>query len=192
MESNGPTKWTSATYRHQAGAVTNSVRIGKKTSGAKNSGAAGRKMYLGKRTAPFHTMTSTAFKTQFVIAATKQVTLPQIVPTKEKAKARMAKAKEKVAKAILERVMVHTSLLEDGKQKVDGREDTKGTEAKAKAKARAKGTRAHVGDADRSATNKVSAKINSKSSKSSKSSKVSKVSKPSQVQQRFQNNRTAW
>ena len=55
-----------------------------------------------------------------------------------------------------------------------------------KAKARAKGTRASVGDADRSATNKASAKINSKSSK------FSKVSKPSQVQQRFQNNRTTW
>ena len=93
----------------------------------------------------------------------------------------MAKAKERVANPILERVMVHTSPSEDGKRKVDGREDTKGT----KAKARAKGTRAHVGDADRSATNKVSAKINSKSSKSSK------FSKPSQVQQRFQNNRTA-
>ena len=84
--------------------------------------------------------------------------------------------------------MVHTSPSEDGKRKVDGSEDTKGT----KAKARAKGTRAHVGGADRSATNKASAKINSKSSKSSKSSKFSKVSKPSQVQQRFQNNRTTW
>ena len=87
-----------------------------------------------------------------------------------------------MAKAILEKFMVHTSPSEDGKRKVDGREDTKGT----KAKARAKGTRAHVGGADRSATNKVSAKINSEPSKSSK------VSKPSQVQQRFQNNRTAW
>ena len=98
------------------------MQIGKRTSGAKSSGTSGRKMYLGKRTTPFHTMTSTAFKTQFVIAATKKVTLPQIAPTKEKAKARMAKARGKVAKAILERVMVHTNLLEDGKQKADGRE----------------------------------------------------------------------
>ena len=87
-----------------------------------------------------------------------------------------------MAKAILEKVMVHTSPSEDGKRKVDGMEDTKGT----KAKARAKGSRARVGDADRSATNKVSAKINSEPSK------FSKVSKPSQAQQRFQNNRTAW
>jgi len=56
-----------------------------------------------------------------------------------------------------------------------------------KAKAREKVTRASVGDADRSDTNKVSAQINI-----SKSSKSSKVSKPSQVQQRFQNNRTTW
>ena len=87
----------------------------------------------------------------------------------------MAKAKERAAKAILERVMAHTSPSEDGKRKVDGREDTKET----KAKARAKGTRAHVGGADRSATNKVSAKINSKSSK------------PSQVQRQFQNSQRA-
>ena len=83
--------------------------------------------------------------------------------------------------------MVHTSPSEDGRQKANGREDSKGT----KAKARAKGTRASVGDADRSDTNKMSAQINI--SESSKSSQSSKVSQPRPWDQlRFQNNQTAW
>ena len=40
--------------------------------------------------------------------------MPQIAQTKEKAKGRIANAKERVAKVMLERVMVHTSPSEDG------------------------------------------------------------------------------
>ena len=115
------------------------------------STVAGKKRFLGKRTTPIHTMTSTAFKTQFVTAAAEKVTLPRIVPAKVKAKARTAKAKEKVAKATLEKVTVRTCPKEDGKQKVDGR-DPKETKAKVK------GTRVHAGDAGKSATSKVSAR----------------------------------
>ena len=171
-------QWTLATYRRKGS--KSRAQIGKMIRGEKSSGAFG-KTISGEtsRTIPLH-MTSTVFRIRFAITVIKKATLPQIAQTKEQATDRMAKATEQVAKAILERVMVHTSLLEDGKHKADGREDTKGT----KAKARAKGTRAHVGDADKSATNTASAKINSRSSKSSK------FSKPGQVQRQFQNNRT--
>ena len=107
-------QWILATYRCQAEATKNRVRIGKMTSGEKSSGAFGRKMYLGKRVIPFHTMTSTVSRVQFVITVIKKATLPQIAQTKEKEKERTAKAKERVAKVILERVMVHTSPSEDG------------------------------------------------------------------------------
>ena len=85
------------------------------TSGEKSSGAFG-KMTSGEtsRTIPLH-MTSTVYlQIQYATTVIKKATLPQIAQTKEKAKERMAKAKEKVAKVILERVMVHTSPSEDG------------------------------------------------------------------------------
>ena len=80
--------------------------------------------------------------------------MPRIVPARVKAK-KMAKAKEKVAKATLEKVTVRTCPRGDGKQKVDGR-DPKETKAKAK------GTRVHAGDAGKSATSKASARVSSR------------------------------
>ena len=74
----------------------------------------GKKRFLGKRTAPIHTKTSTAFRTRFVTAAAEKATLHRIVQARVKEKENMAKAKERVAKVILERVMAHTSPSEDG------------------------------------------------------------------------------
>ena len=82
---------------------------------------------------------------------------PEFPQQRVKAKGEIVKAKEKVAKATLEKVTVRTCPLEGGKQKVDGR-DPKGTKAKAKAK----GTRVRAGDAGKSATSKVSARVSSR------------------------------
>jgi len=109
-------QWTLATYRCQAGATKNRVRIGKMISGEKSSGAFG-KTISGEtsRTIPLHMIltVSRTIPTPFATTAIKRATFPQIAQ-REKAKERMAKAKERVAKVILERVMVHTSPSEDG------------------------------------------------------------------------------
>ena len=67
----------------------------------------------------------------------------------------MVKAKEKVAKATLEKVTVRTCPIEDGKQKVDGKEPKE-------TKATVKGTRVHAGDAGKSATSKASARVSNR------------------------------
>ena len=92
LESNGPTPMDIGNLQAPSWGSEEQGANWQEDQWAQNSGASGRKMYLGKRTTPFHTMTSTAFRAQFVIAAIKKVTLPQIVPTKEKATVRMTKA----------------------------------------------------------------------------------------------------
>ena len=107
-------QWTLAIYRRKGS--KSRVRVGRTTSGEKSSGAFG-KTISGEtsRTIPLH-MISTVSRTipiPFAIPAIRTATF-LLIAQMEKEKEQMARAKERAAKVILERVMAHTSPSEDG------------------------------------------------------------------------------